>query len=70
MGIKIYIDTYGYYQMETSHFYRCKNKAGVFISSAANFESEKEALLNAKKQLLSFYDGEGSGKKMILITCK
>ena len=63
VGIKIHIDTYGYYQMETSHFYRGKNKAGVYISSAANFESEKEALLNAKKQLLSFYDGEGEWKE-------
>lgn len=63
VGIKIYIDADGYYQMKTSHFYRGKDKAGVYITSAANFESEKEALRNAKNQLLSFYDGEGEWKE-------
>lgn len=63
VGIKIYIDDEGYYQMKTSHFYRGKDKAGVYISSAANFESEREALRNAKTQLLFFYDGEGEWKE-------
>lgn len=62
VGIKIHIDAFGYYQMKTSHFYRGKNKAGFYITSAANFETEKEALRYANSQLLSFYDGEGEWK--------
>lgn len=59
VGIKIYSESNGYYQMDTSHYYRGKNKAGVYITSATTFFSEEEALHNAKNQLLSFYDGEG-----------
>ena len=63
VGIKIYFDSNGYYQMCTSHYYRGEDKAGVYIASAANFESEDEALSNAKRQLLSFYDGNGEWKE-------
>ncbi|GIN39034.1 hypothetical protein [Heyndrickxia oleronia] len=63
VGIKIYFDANGYYQMATSHFYKGEGKAGVYITSAANFESEKEALRNAKNQLLMFYDGKGEWRK-------
>ncbi|OLN21719.1 hypothetical protein BTO30_13540 [Domibacillus antri] len=63
IGIKIYLDSDGYYQMETSHYYRGKDKAGVYITSAANFESEDEALSNAKRQLLMFNDGKGEWRK-------
>lgn len=59
VGIKIYLESNGYYQMDTSHYYTGKDKAGAYITSAANFSSEQEALRNAKNQLLSFYDGEG-----------
>lgn len=62
VGIKIYLESNGYFQMSTSHFYRGKDKAGFYITSAANFTSEEEALRNAKNQLLSFYDGEGEWK--------
>lgn len=51
------------FQMETSHFYRCKNKAGVYISLAANFESEKEALLNAKNSYFLFMMVKGVERK-------
>ncbi|QPQ30417.1 hypothetical protein [Lysinibacillus sp. JNUCC 51] len=59
VGIKIYLGSDGYYQMDTSHYYRCKDCAGIYISSAANFSSEEEALNNAHQQLTIFYDGEG-----------
>lgn len=59
VGIKTYLDSNGYYQMETSHLYRGEGKAGVYTASAANFQSEYEALTFAKRQLLSFYDGQG-----------
>lgn len=63
VGIKIYLESNGYYQMKTSHYYKGKDKASAYITSAANFSSEEEALRNAKNQLLSFYDGEGEWKK-------
>lgn len=63
VGIKIYLDSDGYYQMNTSHFYQGKDKAGAYITSAANFKSEEEALSNAERQLLAFYDGQGEWRK-------
>ena len=59
IGIKIYIDENGLYQMKTSHFYQGKNNSGAYISTAAIFETEQEALNRAKNQLLAFYDGQG-----------
>ncbi|QPC47120.1 hypothetical protein [Mangrovibacillus cuniculi] len=63
VGIKIYLGADGFYQMSTSHYYRGKDKAGVYITSAANFNSEHEALTNAIRQLTMFYDGEGEWRK-------
>lgn len=63
VGIKTFIDSEGYYQMSTSHFYKGEDKAGVYITSAANFTSEEEALSNAKRQLTMFYDGKGEWRK-------
>lgn len=59
IGIKVYFDENGFYQMETSHFYQGKNNAGAYITTAVNFETEQEALKRAKNQLLAFYDGQG-----------
>ena len=59
IGIKIYSDENGLYQMKTSHFYQGKHNAGPYITTAANFETEQEALNRAKNQLLAFYDGQG-----------
>lgn len=59
VGIKIYIDADGYYQMRTSHYYQGKDKASAYTTSSTSFESEREALSRAKNQLLSFYDGQG-----------
>lgn len=59
IGIKVYIDENGFYQMKTSHFYQGKNNAGAYITTAANFETEQEALNRAKNQLLAFFDGQG-----------
>lgn len=59
IGIKIYIDENGFYQMKTSHFYQGKDNAGAYITTAANFETEHDALNRAKNQLLAFYDGQG-----------
>lgn len=60
VGIKIFLDSSGYYQMKTSHHYQGKNQAGVYTVSRANFSSEEEALGEAKRQLIAFYDGEGT----------
>ena len=59
IGIKIYIDENGFYQMKTSHFYQGKKNTGSYMTTAANFESEQEALNRAENQLLAFYDGQG-----------
>lgn len=63
VGIKIFIDSNGKYQMNTSHFYKGKGMAGVYTTSFGNHDTEDEALKFARKQLLSFYDGEGEWKK-------
>ena len=56
--IRITQDSLGYYQFETSHFYHGSKQAGPYIVSAANFKSEKEAIMHARKQIVSFYDPE------------
>lgn len=63
VGIKVYLDSDGYYQMDTSHYYRGEGKAGVYTTSAANFKSEQEALIYANRQLTSLYDGKGEWHK-------
>lgn len=44
--------------MEISHIYQAKGKR-PYIVSQANFNTEKEALIYAKRQISSFYDGTG-----------
>ena len=44
------LDSNGYYQAEGK---------GPYLTSAANFQSEKEALLYAKRQITGTYDGTG-----------
>lgn len=63
IGIKVYFDENGFYQMETSHFYQGKNNAGAYITTAVNFETEQEALKELRTNFwLSTMDRE-SGMK-------
>ncbi|WP_306009356.1 hypothetical protein [Bacillus sp. MMSF_3328] len=65
IGIKIYVDSNGYYQMDTSHYYQGPGRAGVYITSAANFDSAEEALIIARNQLSLAYDNKGQWVKNI-----
>lgn len=58
IGIRVTKDTLGYYQFTTSHYYHGSNQAGPYISSAANLASEKDALMHARRQIVSFYESE------------
>ncbi|WP_313150116.1 hypothetical protein [Lysinibacillus capsici] len=56
IAIRITLDSNGYYQMSTSHFYKGSDLASPVITSAANFKSEAEALMYSRKQIAGFYD--------------
>ncbi|MFE6167026.1 hypothetical protein ACFVP8_04010 [Viridibacillus arvi] len=56
INIRITKDAHGYFQFVTSHYYHGSEQAGPYIASAANFTSEKEAIIYARRQVVSFYD--------------
>jgi hypothetical protein len=65
VGIKITLDSNGYYQFKTSHFYQRSELAGSVLSSQANFTSEEEALIYAKKQIVGLYEPEDETAKWV-----
>lgn len=65
VGIRITLDSNGYYQYKTSHFYQRSELAGIVLNTQANFSSEEEALIYAKKQLVGFYEADDETSKWI-----
>ncbi|MBK3494084.1 hypothetical protein JFL43_04270 [Viridibacillus sp. YIM B01967] len=49
-------DAHGYFHFITSHYYHGGEQAGPYISSIANFPSEQEAIIGARRQIFSVYD--------------
>jgi hypothetical protein len=54
--IRITRNSDGKFQFANSHHFRRSDLAGAITTSAANFDSEEEALLYAQRQLTTFYD--------------
>lgn len=66
--IRIKLDNNDYYQFSTSHYYQGSELAGPVISSFANLETEKEALLVAKRQISGMYNPEDKKARWVVNT--
>jgi hypothetical protein len=63
IGIKVWQNSNGKYDYDTSHFYQGPQQPGPHQSSRANLGTDQEALLAAESQILSYYDSNYNDDK-------